>query len=120
MNRKIENYIRLAMTELNEEKSLPKEFNGYLASLGPAINMSGLIPAIAFYSTKENAKADRSKVITWIFNILKKENEWPGISNNESLLDFALRQSDQKKLQKDIEDISVALKLTLRTFSLTD
>ncbi len=120
MNRKIENYIRLAMDELKKEKSLAKEFKGYLSSLGPAINMSGLIPAIAFYSAKENAKADRSKVIAWIFNILKKQNEWPGIGNTETLLDFAIRQTDQRKLQKDVEDISVALKLTLRTFSLTD
>lgn len=122
MNKKVETYIRLAMDELNLERSLNKEFKGYLASLGPAINMSGLIPAIAFYSAKESsAKADRSKVMTWIFNILKKENAWPNISRFNKILDFAIEVgTDKKKLQKDIEDISVALKLCIRTFSLTD
>lgn len=105
------------MEELNREKNLDKECKGYLASLGPAINISGLIPAIAFYSSKED-KTGRLKVLTWIFNILKKQNEWPGISSSESFLEFAIRQTDKRQLQEDVEDISIALKLSLRTFSL--
>jgi CRISPR/Cas system CMR-associated protein Cmr5 small subunit len=123
MNKKIEKYIGLAMEQLKKESKLDKEFKGYIASLGPAINMSGLVPAIAFYSSRESsAKAERGRVMQWIFEILKSEKALPGIEKKNNMLELALSldSSGKKKLEKDIMDISIALKLSIRTFSLTD
>jgi CRISPR type III-B/RAMP module-associated protein Cmr5 len=125
MNKKIDRYIGQAMEELKKEDSLNKEYKGYIASLGPAINMSGLVPAIAFYSEKDEKKnkdkVKRWKVMAWIFEILKKERTFH-IDQQKNMLELALSldSRDMKKLEKDVIDISIALKLCIRTFPLTD
>ncbi len=126
MNKKIENYIGHAMELLKKENVLDKEFKGYIASLGPAMNMSGLVPAIAFYSEKDEKKnkdrVKRWKVLEWIWEILKKETRYGALQQKENMLELALSldKNSKKRLEKDITDISIALKLCIRTFSLTE
>ena len=124
MNKKIESYIGLAMRELEKESTdskLQKEYKGYIASLGASIRMSGLIPALAFYSSKENsAKADRSKVLQWILNVLKQTDAYQELDKHTGLFQYALlKKEENARLQKDILDVSIALKLCIRTFELT-
>lgn len=124
MNKNISKYIEDAMNELNKEVKdngkLKKEYKGYISSLGASMIMSGLVPTMAFYASKENsAKAQRWKVLDWIFNVLKKSDKYKNISANISLFQYALQQNtDVKTLEKDIQDVSVALKLCIRTFEL--
>lgn len=123
MNKQIEKYISHAMPLLAKEKELNKEYKGYIASLGPAVNMSGLVPALAFYSSKENsAKADRSKVLQWIYKMLIAENAFEKLGQYDGLLSFALSLADneKQKLERLIMDSIIALKLSLRTFELKD
>ncbi len=124
MNKVIELYIEPAMQELQAESKkagkIAKEYKGYIASLGASIIMSGLIPTLAFYSSKENsAKGDRSQVLRWITNILKIQAPY-NRSTLTDLFKYAREgTTDCKRLEQDILDVSVALKLCIRTFELT-
>jgi CRISPR-associated protein Cmr5 len=124
MNNKVESYINPAMDVLTAAASsggIKKEYKGYISSLGASLIMSGLIPTMAFYSSKENsAKAERWKVLDWVFNILKKTNDYSNINPKLTLFEYA-RQTDtnKKKLERDIREVSIALKLCIRTFELT-
>jgi CRISPR-associated protein Cmr5 len=126
MNSKIESYINPAMEVLTDAATssggLKKEYKGYISSLGASLIMSGLIPTMAFYSSKENsAKAERWKVLEWVFNVLRKTNGYTSIPTNLTLFEFSRQTgTNKKKLEKDIRDVSIALKLCIRTFELTN
>lgn len=128
MNKTIENYIPDAMLEIesyerkiqmNNEK-IKKEMKGYISSLGASIIMSGLIPTLAFYSSRESsAKGDRSVILKWITNILSKYTPYK-VNPLPDIFKYALKQTtDKVKLERDILDVSIALKLCIRTFELT-
>jgi CRISPR/Cas system CMR-associated protein Cmr5 small subunit len=130
MNKSIENYIKtgMALLEAAEKKEgkLSKEYKGYLSSLGASIRMSGMVPALAFFSSKENsAKAERWKVINWIAGILKENHPvYRSIADGKALFTYARRSNltniEKSRLEKDILDTSVALKLCIRTFDLSE
>jgi len=118
MNKNVEKYIVSAMPILKRETNLIKEHKGNISSLGASIRMSGLLPAIAFYSAKE----ERNKILLWIFEILKLDNAFENMDQQKDMLDLALAlhdKAERRKLERHIEDASVALKLCLRTFSLS-
>jgi CRISPR-associated protein Cmr5 len=124
MNKNISKYIETAMAVLNTEVSsngkLKKEYKGYISSLGASMIMSGLVPTMAFYASKENsAKAQRWKVLDWIFSVLRGSDRYSNVSASVSLFQYSLQQNtDIKTLEKDIQDVSIALKLCIRTFEL--
>src|ERR1035437_2646781 len=120
MNKKIESYIAPAMNVLTAAASsggLKKEYKGYISSLGASMIMSGLIPTMAFYSSKENsAKVDRWKVLEWVFSVLKINEPYIGIPSNQTLFEYSRQPGTNKaKLEKGICDVSIALKLCIRT-----
>lgn len=126
MKNKIEIHLPAAMREIetfyssNSKKPIKKEYKGYLSSLGASIRMSGLLPTMAVYYNKES-NADREKVITWVYNIIQPIMNIP--SDNKTLLAYSIAiQNDQvqsSRLLELIQNISVALKLCIRTFPLT-
>jgi CRISPR-associated protein Cmr5 len=124
MNKNISKYIETAMAVLNTEVSsngkLKKEYKGYISSLGASMIMSGLVPTLAFYASKENsAKAQRWKVLDWIFNVLRSSDRYSNVNATISLFQYSLQENaDVKTLEKDIQDVSIALKLCIRTFEL--
>lgn len=127
MKTKIEKYIPDSISQIQafvaskNNKSIPKEFKGYLSSLGASIKMSGLLPTLAVYYSEES-KADRKEVIAWVYNIIKSLPEFNSCNNKLNLLKYAIDiQSDLNKTNQLIEEImnlSVALKLSIRTFPL--
>lgn len=130
MNKAIETYISQAMPVLeaaetaakeNKKAGLSKEYKGYLSSLGASMRMSGLVPTLAFFSSQENsAKADRWMVLDWITKILNQQLPYSAIQNGKALFDYSREAgTDKSRLEKDILDASVALKLCIRTFELT-
>lgn len=125
MHHSIEKYIEPAMRLLkacSDAGELKKEYKGYIASLGAAIRMSGLVPALAFYAARENnAGAERFRVPDWIYAILKQQPEYAGATAKDLFEHARNIPSDPQKriLEKDILDVSVALKLCIRTFALT-
>jgi len=126
MKANIEKHIPSALEQIksfytaNHDQPIKKEYKSYLSSLGASIIMSGLLPTLAVYYSEEG-KADRTVVIKWVFNIVKPLH---GNCNGKTdLLKYAIQiDSDsilKEILTEDIKNISIALKLAIRTFPLT-
>jgi CRISPR/Cas system CMR-associated protein Cmr5 small subunit len=133
MNKAIHDHIKAAMDtllvaeqeEIKQTKAkLPEVYKGYLSSLGASMRMSGLIPTLAFFSSRESsAKGDRWKVLDWIARVLNNNiEEYKALSSGKLLFEYSLKIKDGSpaaaKMEKDILDASVALKLCIRTFEL--
>ena len=137
MNNKINNLIPKAITAIDEhlkkDGKIPKEYKGYISSMGASIIQTGLLPTLAFYQNDEGKKANSSYLLNAIFDVLV-----PNHQDNQRLIDYAINEikngngttvqnSDNDintgKLQilsDEISDILVALKLALRTFKIDD
>jgi CRISPR-associated protein Cmr5 len=112
----IEKYIPDAMRVLKEEFKdcyIPSAYNGYISSFGASIIQSGLLPTLALFEKKDApTKEDRSKLTKLILKILDDKY-------NNTLLEYVLSANDDELyLKQKILDISVALKLSIRTFKL--
>ena len=120
MRKKISNEaLATALNEIKvivdhtEDGKLPKEYDGYAASLGPAIITSGLLPAIAFYS--DSKKEGPKKLI----KIIARVCDYP-----EDLLTHIIEHRADKlkmaRFKKKILQATVAIKLAMRNFPHTD
>jgi len=113
----IEKYIPKAMAVLNTEFSsgvIPSSYNGYISSFGASIIQSGIKPTLALFENK-NAKTEENKqLLTSLILKILDDN-----TNEESLLKYILNNSnDEQYIKQQIMDISIAIKLSIRTFKL--
>lgn len=104
---------------LNEKGEVPKEFNGYISSLGASIIMSGLLPTMVFFSQAGKSRGNRTTVIFAIENILNQA--FPNILYKEKNLlktveDMVKNNKDMQRLQEKIQLAAIALKLAIRIF----
>lgn len=113
--RLIENYIPKAMEVLDDEFQdgiIPSAYNGYISSFGASMIQSGLKPTLALFENT-NAKTKESKeYLTYI--ILRVLT---GKKDDISLLRYVMKKNEELMKQK-IMDISIAIKLSIRTFKL--
>lgn len=109
----IEKYIPKAMEVLTKtfpDGTFPSSYNGYISSFGASIIQSGLKPTLALFENKDANTKEKKQLLT---NVILKMLD----SNEESLLHFVLNsKEDPNVIKQKIIDISVAIKLTLRTF----
>jgi CRISPR-associated protein Cmr5 len=118
MSRKnIEKYIPKALEVLGErypEGVIPSAYNGYISSFGASIVQSGLKPTLAlFENNNADTKEDKRVLSQDILTILDPEHP------DDSLLRYVVySKEEEKRLKQKILDISVALKLSIRTFKL--
>ena len=115
----IEKYIPKAMEVLNktfEDGIFPSSYNGYISSFGASIMQSGLKPTLALFENKDaNTKETKQLLTNIILEILAPNND------KDSLLDYVLNNSkDEAYIKQQIMDISIAVKLSLRTFKKGD
>jgi len=115
----VEVYIPKALEVLEEyypNKTIPSAYNGYISSFGASIVQSGLLPTLALFENENNqdkTKADKSVLTKNILKVL--DDSYP----DNSLLRYAIYYKGNRELLKQqIIDISIALKLTIRTFKL--
>lgn len=114
---KIEKYIPQAMKILDKIFSdgvIPPAYNGYISSFGASIMQSGLLPTLAlFEKTTQSKEKDKSYLTKIILKILDEN------TNEVSLLKYVLNNNEEI-LKPKIIDISIALKLSIRTFKLEE
>ncbi len=115
----VEEYIPKALDVLEEHypnKVIPSAYNGYISSFGASIIQSGLLPTLALFENENNqdkTKEDRSVLTKNILKVL--DDNYP----DNSLLRYAIYYNGNRELlRQKIIDISIALKLTIRTFKL--
>ena len=138
MNEKINKLIPVAIQAIKDSKMakesgiVPKEFKGYISSMGASILQTGLLATIAFYANSDNKNADSSKLldailmliksnyqssdklILYVINQSKKDNDLP----NQVSIDN-LNLDELYLMEEKINNALIALKLALRTFKLT-
>ena len=113
--KQIESYIPKALEVLGSEfpdGEIPSAYNGYISSFGASIIQSGLLPTLAiFENTNASTKENKEYVSHLIVRILTDSDD------DRSLLRYAIEHNDPQ-LKQQIMDIAVAIKLSIRTFSL--
>jgi len=113
--RNIEAYIPKVLEVLDRtftEGVVPSAYNGYISSFGASIMQSGLLPTLAlFENTNASTKENKEYLSYLIVQVLR------GNDDDVSLLRYVLDGNEQL-LKKEILDISIAIKLSIRTFKL--
>lgn len=125
MKQRIEKYLPAAIklistVEIADRNGIvANEFNGYFSSFGAAIVLSGLKPALAFYSNENpDTTKNRAKILIAIYKLVVNANAHDNIKAR-ALLDYVLSPGvDEEKIKSEIIDASVALKLAVRTYKL--
>lgn len=99
----------------------PHAFKGYISSLAASIVQSGLVPALSIYE-KDNKDANKSAdnnralLVSAIVITLKKRNKLENIVYPFSDYIARLSTNATYKLQQDINQALIALKLALRMY----
>lgn len=113
--RTIEAYIPKVLKVLDRtftEGVIPSAYNGYISSFGASVMQSGLLPTLAlFENTNASTKENKEYLSYLIVQVLT------GRSDDISLLRYVL-DKDEALMKQQILDISVAIKLSIRTFKL--
>lgn len=138
MKEKINELIPSAIDAITKSKiavngEVKKEFKGYISSIGSSIIQSGLLPTLAFFQNKGGKTADSYLVLDAVLRLIKSNYD-----EHERLIDYViltcrtnqtannqyrLHNLDHDKLEKvetEITDALVALKLALRTFKIDE
>jgi CRISPR-associated protein Cmr5 len=127
MKARIEKYLPAAIQAVEKiirenNDPIPNEYKRYISSFGASVIQAGLLPAVAFYSSKasDSSSVDRTKVMDAILYILQ-QNE-TGI-NKQKLIDFVIdiinANTNIEVWKNKIMDAATALKLAIRTFEIT-
>ena len=107
---------RTELVNLKNKKIIDGAYDGYINGFGPTVITSGLIPTLATFA----ADTKKQKVLDAIAQIASIDNK----INSIDLLNHCLAySSDQAKLwlwKEKIINASIALKLMIRTFDITD
>jgi len=117
--KRIEKYIPRALQVLDatfEDGEVPSAYNGYISSFGASIMQSGLKPTLALFENKNaDTKENKEYLTKIILKILDDTTE------ESSLLRYILQSKKEEQFVKEqILDISIAIKLSIRTFKLVD
>ena len=115
--KRIENYIPKAIEVLDRafaDSVIPSAYNGYISSFGVSVIQSGLLPTLAlFENTNASTKENKEYLSYLIVQILRDSDD------DISLLRYVIdSREDKRYLREKILDISVAIKLSIRTFKL--
>lgn len=131
MNNKINKLIPKALDAITKSGMVSsgefdKEYKGYIASMGASIIQSGLIATLAFYSNPSPEAGERRiKLLHAIFMMIEDNRqgklfdyvlEKTKPANHNNFTADQLDKTELKKLENNISDALIALKLALRTF----
>ncbi|NPA44448.1 MAG: hypothetical protein GXO49_02835 [Chlorobi bacterium] len=103
-----------------KETSKPKTYKGYISSFNANCIIMTPLATTIMYNSSKGSNEDKSIVIKWIYQILKKENE--SFTNENDLIGYIEANSVNGKLKTDalvnILTAGSALKLAFRKFKL--
>lgn len=128
MNKNMGELIKITIPEIDKHISndgkISRQFNGYISSFGASIVHNGLIPAVAlFENPNSKTEKDRAKLMYVILEILKLKCD--SKNSEQILLRYIINNKEEYKqkgldIRKEIEDISIAIKLAIRTYELVE
>ncbi len=109
----------------NGSGSIPSVYKGYIAAMASAMNQSGLLPTLAYYSgvPTDASRMEGEPVLLLDLILQVLQTHHPETLTAASLKDLALQHHADlpalRRLQNRIVTASVALKLAMRTYHLT-
>ena len=131
MSKKVEKYFPCILKKVKEEfereinsSGIPSEYKGYISTFGAMVIQNGLIPALAYFEkTDANEKGNRKKIANIVKEFLKVKGDIR-IDDKKKLCQYLADEVQTKRMSKDklreienkVIDVSIALKLALRTF----
>ncbi|SEJ81870.1 hypothetical protein SAMN05192553_1188 [Cyclobacterium xiamenense] len=131
MNKRIEQMIPLAFSAVEESQGLvengaiSKQYNGYIASFGASVVLSGMLMSLIYNhrnSTDQHrvrSEKDKSPLFRALFQVVKQYRN-DTASQSGDLLAYYQACTDKRLLKSQIMDAAVAIKLVVRTFKLVD
>jgi CRISPR-associated protein Cmr5 len=114
--RNIEKHIPKALKVLQETfgDTIASSYNGYISSFGASIMQSGLKPTLALFENENASTLQKKQLLTSIILQILDDK-----TTETSLLKYVIGNNmDETQLKKQILDISIAVKLSIRTFKL--
>jgi len=111
----IEKHIPKAMEVLSNtftDGIIPSAYNGYISSFGASVIQSGLLPTLALFENTNASTKENKESLTYLIHQILTDRD-----DDVSLLRYALANNPEM-LKDDILDISIAIKLAIRTFKL--
>jgi CRISPR-associated protein Cmr5 len=112
-------HVKIGNKTFVDNNVIPKEYKGYISSLGANIIQAGIRTALTFYEAEESgSKSDRKLVNAAIKYIITgaPKQEYSDYRLSEWLKKFS--DDDQQRKAEDILDAATALKLALRTYKM--
>ena len=106
---------------ISRDGTIPKEYKGYISSLGANIIQAGIRAAISFYEAEESgSKSDRRLINAAIKYILTDNNSELTTYSDYKLTQLLTNLTEEDIQQKALEimDAATALKLALRTYKM--
>ncbi len=95
-------------------KAVNKTFRGQISSFGAAVVMGSLQSAVAFFADKGGASVQRDKLIEALYFIINDGEKKSAVEV------FSWLSESKEDLKDQFEDASIALKLALNFFELTE
>ena len=117
---RVNNWLLLAREAIVEcgisedEKTVNKTFRGQISSFGAAVVMGSLKSAVAFFADKGGASVQRDKLIEALYFIINNGDKKSAVEV------FSWVCESKVNLKEQFEDASIALKLALNFFDLTE
>lgn len=126
--KKVDSYLERAREALEtsgiaKNGNIDKSYRGQISTFGAAITMGSLQSAVAFFCDKGGSSTERPllmRSVCYVINIdpaKKKVNEY----ENDALYRYvADKNGDISRKKEDIVNASIALKLAMNLFNLTE
>ena len=111
--KRIEGYIPKAIEILNQEFSdgvIQSAYNGYISSFGASVLQSGLLPTLALFENTNASNKENKEYLSYLIVRILTDS-----SDDRSLLRYVIHHNTSRE---EILDISIAIKLSIRTFRL--
>ena len=120
-------------SKMAENNVVPKEFKGYISSMGASILQTGLLATISFYANDSGKNADSSYLLDAIHRLINPTYK----TDNFKLITYVINRSKKTEIndtnigvehldfdklylvEEEITDVLIALKLALRTYKLS-
>ena len=99
------------LSELENNGSIDKVYQGYLASFGPTVIASGLIRTVAIYADKSDSNKKRRNLTKLMFELIDLDLD-EFVKDEKSNTNYVLKNK--------ILEANIACKLSIRTFELKD
>lgn len=90
-----------------------KTYRGQISTFGAAVYSGSLLAAVAFFSDRGGAEADRVKLMKAIYSLITKKEP----NGKDALYNYV---SENKNCKEEVINAAIALKIAMNVYDLED